>query len=184
MPGRINFVKGIVKELVKIPKTNIKIVDFVNAFDKPIEGTTIYKDKFDKTIVDINNEIANEAKLDGTNVYIITGVGVYEKVLSRQIVDVFDKLMMATTALQKSYFIFVDNYSTFRNITLTNWYKAQVDSDNGIWLGPNVANQMAFNVANVDMEVRNLDFPYLGVAIVKNEFTVIKYVVDGDNNEK
>ena len=43
---------------------------------------------------------------------------------------------------------------------------------------------MVFNVANVDMEVRSLDFPCLGVAIVKNEFTVIKHIVDGDENEK
>lgn len=184
MPGRMNFVKGIIGELKQIPKVNIKIVDFVNAFSKPIDGVTTCKEKFDQAIVNINNEVANESKTDTTNIYIMVGVGIYEKVLSKQTITLFEKLMMATSVLQKSYFIFVDNYSTFRNITLTDWYKTQVDNNNGIWLGPNVANQMAFNVANVDMEVRNLDFPYLGIAIVKNDFTVIKYVVDGDENEK
>ena len=134
---------------------------------------------------EINNEISNENKSDKINYYVFIGIGEYESELSVAAVNIFNNLLMATPNFSRSYFLFIDNYSSYRKLQLVDWYKSRVDANKGIWLGPNVSNQMAFNVGNLSMEVRNLNLPYMAFVLDKNSFSVIKYVVDKEEeNEK
>ena len=178
MPNRLDFVKAIIKQLKSIENINLKVVDFVNVFEGGISDVHIYNSNFDNAIVEINNEIANETNTNLINYYVIVGIGEYESELSDSGKQIINNLFMASANFTKSYFMFVDNYSSYRKLQLIDWYKSQVDGKGGIWLGTNISNQMAFNVGNLSMEIRNLNFPHMGFIIGNNSFSVIKYVVD------
>ena len=182
MPNRLDFATAIIKQLSKIQNINIKVVDFVNALD--IENIKVNNSDYNKVIIDINNEIANEKNSDKYNYYIFVGIGEYESEISEQIKPIAERIFSNAKNYEKTYFIFIDNYSSYRKLQLVNWYKTQVSNNDGIWLGPNVANQMAFKVPNLPIEIRNLNMPYLGFVIEKGSPVIIKYIVDGENNEK
>jgi len=185
MHNRVDFIKAIIKQLSSIENVNVKIVDFVNALESENIDSTVYNSNFDNAVVEINNEIATESKSDRINYYVFIGIGEYESELSAAVVNVFNNLLMASNNFSKSYFLFIDNYSSYRKLQLVDWYKSRVDTNRGIWLGANVSNQMAFSVGNLSMEVRNLNLPYMAFVLDKNSFSVIKYVVDKEEeNEK
>ena len=184
MQNRLDFVKAFVKQLKSINNANIKIVDFVNVFEGGIPDVQIYNNNFDNAIIEINNEIAKESSSEKINYYMFVGIGEYETEISDQVKQVLNNLFMASSNFKNSYFLFVDNYSSYRKLQLVDWYKSQVEGKDGIWLGANVSNQMAFNVGNLSMDIRNLNFPHMGFVIGKKNFDVIKYVVDVEEEIK
>ena len=185
MQNRMDFVNALIKQLKSIDSINLKIVDFVDSINQKNDDLTIYKDNFDNAIININNEVANEKQSTKINFYIFIGVGECHNLLTENGRNVLNNLFMSVNAIQKSYFIFIDNYSSYKNLQLEDWFKSFVDRGNGIWLGPGLSNQMAFEVNNISMDIRNLEFPYLGFAINKGKYTIIKYVVDEEEtNEK
>lgn len=183
MPGKFDFVKALLKQLKTLPNVNIKIVDFVNAFKANIDGIKIYKDNLDAAVIEINNEVANEKNSNNINIYIFVGIGIYEQKLSDMGKKVMNNVLMALGLLKKSYFIFIDNYETFKNLKLENWYKQQLVENHGIWLGNGISNQMIYNVGDLGMDIKNLDFPYMGFVINQNDFVIIKYVVDMEDKK-
>ena len=184
MQNRLDFVKAFIKQLKSIDKVNIKIVDFVNVFEGGINNIPIYNNNFDNAIIEINNEIAKEASSNTINYYIFVGIGEYETEISDSVKQVLNNLFMASSNFTKSYFLFVDNYSSYRKLQLVDWYKSQVEGKDGIWLGTNISNQMAFEVGNLSMDIRNLNFPHMGFIVGKKRFDVIKYVVDVEEEIK
>ena len=184
MVNRISFVKAFVKLFKKINGINLKIVDFVDVLGENFEGITIYKNDFDSAVVTINNEIAVEANSNLINCYIFIGIGDYANSLSETGKNILNNLFNASSAIQKSYFIFIDDYNLYRNIQLEEWYKSYVDKANGIWLGPGLSNQTAFEVSNISMDIRNLDFPEMAFAINKSKFTIIKHVTELEDEDE
>ena len=178
MANRLDCPKAIIKQLQTIENINLKIVDFVKVFEGNEFNIPIYNSNFDNAIIEINNEIANESNSDKINYYVFVGMGEFEDELGDVGKQVINNLFMSANKFNKSYFMLVDNYSSYRNLQLVEWYKTQVNQNNGIWLGANISNQMAFKVGNLSMDIRNLNFPNMGFVITKNEFTIIKYVVD------
>ena len=184
MPSRLNFIWAIIKQLKTIPKVEVKIVDFVNVCKDRFKDITVYDKDFENSIILINNAIANEKSSQTLTYYIFIGIGEIDTELSDKGKQILNTIMMTPSILQKSYFILVDNYSSFKRLELYQWYKSQVDTSNGIWLGPNIANQMVFNIPNINMDIRNLDFPEMGFAIENNEFDIIKYVIDEEESHE
>ena len=184
MQNRLNFVVAIIDQLKSIPNMNLKVVDFVSALNNYEVNAVVHNSNFDNVMIEINNEIANESSSQNINCYVIIGIGAYEDKLSEQSKQIANNLFMASSNFQKSYFIFIDNYVSYKNLQLNEWYKKQIDVNHGIWLGPNIANQMAFKVGNIDMTIRNLNFPNMGFVVSKKGLTVIKYVVNKEDTDE
>ena len=186
MQNRLDFSHALIKQLNSIQNVKIKVVDFVEVYGEQVEGIDVIHSNYDNAIVEINNEIAREATQQTINFYIIVGIGEFESELSDSGKQILNNLMMSSSAFQKSYFIFIDNYSSYKKLQIVDWYKSQVDNSNGIWLGQNISSQRAFNVSNIGMDIRSLSFPHLGFAIEKTNFRVIKYMVEqeGETHEE
>lgn len=80
---------------------------------------------------------------------------------------------------KNSTFIFAENYGVANNIRNEDWYRANVDNSCGIWLGENVGNQIAITISNMSLDDKRITFPYIGYAVYKGNYAIIKYLVDG-----
>ena len=185
VPQDFGFVKALIKMIQKTPNINFKIVDFVGALDKNIEGVKIVNNNFDNEFAIINNEIVNEANNELTNVYMIIGASGLNNTLTPTGKQIINNLFMASSMFKKSYFIFIDNYSDYKSLQLESWYQSQVNTSSGIWLGSEVGSQMCININNLTLEEKKMNFNFMSFAVKKGNHTIVKYVVDdGDTNEK
>ena len=78
----------------------------------------------------------------------------------------------------------MDVLVSFKNVQVDAWYQANVDNSSGIWLAEDAANQLIINAPNVTVEERDLKFPYISFAISKCNHTVIKHMVDEEEEKK
>ena len=185
LPTKFNFIMALIKQISKLQNINFKIVDFVDAFDGDFAGVKVIKNNFDNEIAMINNEIVNEKKSNATNVYMIVGASGLTNKLTPQGKQIVNNLFIASNTFERSFFIFVDNYSDYKNLQLEPWYQSQVDATNGIWLGTEAGSQMSINISNLTLEDKKIEFDFMGLAVKKGSHTIIKYVVDtGDEHEK
>ena len=178
------FIMALVK-ILKQSNINLKIVDFLDAFEGDFEGIKVIKDNYDNEFALINNEIANENNSELQNFYLILGMSEYKNKMSQTGQQIVNNLFMASSTFKKSYFIFADDYANYKSLQLESWYQSQVDSSNGIWLGNEVGSQMSININNLSIEDKKTDFPFMAFVVDKGEHTIIKYVVNaGDQDEK
>ena len=177
LPQDLTFIVALLKQISKLPNINLKVVDLVSALPE-IPNVTIYKENFEQVLVSINNEVAKEQTTPNTNVYLILGVGEIKTKLTETGRQILNNLFMAIANIQKSMFILVDNYASFKNLQVEQWYQTQIDNTNGIWLGANVSSQMAITVNDLTMEDRKISFPTMAFDIVKGKHTIVKYIVD------
>jgi len=181
--NRLNFVNSLIKMMSKLPNVNLKVIDLVDVIPKK-DDIYVIKEDFNREIAMINNEIVSEAKSDKINFYIVIGIGEYKRLLPKESVQMLGRILGALGQFNKSYAMLIDNYSLFKKIQLEPWYYQAINSNSGIWLGTDVGSQVIFNLTNITLDEKRMNFDYMGFAIDNGKHTIIKYVVDGDSNEK
>lgn len=180
---KMEFVYAIAKEFKKY--ANVVVVDFLRIFNTNIDGVSCYKNDFDKIMIAINNQIENDANSNNKNIYIMVGIGTFTSKVSPNIKPILNNIFNKVSTLKNNMFLFVDDYSSYKNMQLEPWYSTQVNNTSGIWLGDGIGSQIAINVTNIDAETRKKNFAYMGFAITKGKLTTIKCVVDvEEQNEK
>jgi len=185
LPQNFSFITALIKQIKKLSNINFKIIDFVESLEPNFENTKIINQNFDNELAIINNEIVAESSNELTNVYMVIGASGLINSLTTQGKQIINNLFMASSSFQKSYFIFIDNYSDFKALQLEPWYQSQVDPSNGIWLGNEVGSQMTIGINDLSLEDKKIDFEFMAFAVKKGNHTIIKYVVDtGDENEE
>ena len=79
----------------------------------------------------------NEKENELTKIYVLIGIGyIYDKVLDEGI-DALFSIFNNLNSYKNSYFIFVDNYSSYKRIMKEKWYDT-VNNKSGIWIGKDV----------------------------------------------
>lgn len=183
---RIDFVSCVIDQLNAIEKTEIRVVDFVNAFSEK-ENIIIYKENFDNAIVEIHNEILAN-KNNGTEYYYtFLGIGGLRKYLSPNGQSVLNHLFASMADITNAHFILVDTYDSYKNLQLEIWYQSNINSLYGIWLGEEVGNQLAINMPALTMEDKKLNFPYMAFTAENGNHIVLKHVIhkkEDDSSEK
>ena len=177
---KIRFIKCLIKELNYIKNTNIVILDFLKIFRNEPESDNYYFTNFDKCFDKISNQLRNEYQ---NNIYILIGIGLYKSKLNDKNINILNKILENINTYNNSYFIFIDTYANYKNIQVNNWIN-NINSSNGIWLGEGIHQQIAIHVNNINMEDRQINFPFMGMAIVNEQKEIIKCAIDdGDKNE-
>jgi hypothetical protein len=65
------------------------------------------------------------------------------------------------------------------------WYRPNVNTSTGIWLGENAANQFAIRMPNLSLEERKVMFNQIGYIVKNSSHTIVRYIVDKEfENEK
>ena len=184
---RMSFVYALMRMFQHNPKTKVRVIDFVESYEKDIFGVECFNKDFDMAMVNANNEIIKSKDSDITNIYFLLGVGEMKKSLSVQGRQVFENICNNMANIKNTKFILVDVLVSFKNVQIEPWYQANVDNSYGIWLDKDAAAQIVINAPNVTVEDRKVDFPGVAYAISKGRHTIIKHMIDekeSDSNEK
>ena len=175
---KISFFYALIKMMTVIPNTNVRVIDFVKAFDKPIEGVVAYRDNFDDAIIQMNNEVVQNRD-NGTNyIYFILGIGELKNMVSKEAREVLNHLFSAIETYPNSKFIFIDLYASLKNVQIEPWYKGTIDNSCGIWLGAEAGSQMAINITNLSLEDRSLNYEDMGFVVDGGKGVPIKHMID------
>ena len=92
--------------------------------------------------------------------------------------------MIIKTSINNAKVVLIDVLSSYKNIQVDLWYQSNVDNSTGIWLAEDAANQLVINVPNITIEERKMNFPCIGYSIVKGNHTIIKYMVEEEEENE
>ncbi len=179
---KMNFVYSLINYFKDL-NTNVVVIDLVEAIEKEISDINIYNSDFEKNIIEINNDIIKNKDSESKFMYIVLGVGDVKNKLGNAY-PVFENLMLNIDKINNVNFVFIDVYDSVKKLQVENWFTEKVNKKNGIWLGENVANQLIFNLNNLEMNDRNVKFPYMGLVIQKGNYKFIRFTVCEVLNEE
>ena len=182
----LSFVYALIELLKKIDNLDICIIDFIRILKKEITGVTLLNSDFENVLINMNNEIMKGLDSEVKRVYLLLGVGQLKNIVSTGARQILNNVFMSEHKIDNVTFILIDSYASYKNLQLENWYQQLIDSSNGIWLGENVASQMAISISNLSVDDRKMSYQDMAVAIKDGKHTFIKHVVDSreDVNEK
>lgn len=171
------FITNYISIMSSIPNINVKVIDFVGCIGDSY-GIDYISGEFTANISQIENE-----SYEKSIIYVLLGVGyIYDKVLDEGIDKLFS-ILNNLDNLPNKYFVFADNYSSYKRIMKEEWYNRIVDNKYGIWIGKGVEIQKAIKFNSMSLSDINEDFK--GVAYVSNNETyqVIKCLGTEDGGD-
>lgn len=177
MQGNSNFFHAFINILKKDNNLNIRVIDLLNIIDKNKVGIEIFNDRFDQIISAIHNEITNEEKTTKNHLYLFIGISELKNKLSPEFKEKFDIIFSNSKSYKKSFFIFADNYDSYKNFQTELWYSAEVNKRFGIWLGYGVDEQYAIEFPNLSINDRKIKDPEFGFIASRSERIIFKKVV-------
>ena len=171
------FIIDFVKTLSNIPNIKLKVFDFVDCITEQLNIDYI-NGEFTKNIDLISK---NEKENELTKIYVLIGIGyIYDKVLDEGI-DALFSIFNNLNSYKNSYFIFVDNYSSYKRIMKEKWYDT-VNNKSGIWIGKDVGIQTSIKIPNMKKCDASEDFNGVSYAIIDGEYSLMKCI--GTHNEE
>lgn len=173
---KIEFIYALVKEIKTLQK--VVVVDFLKLFNKNIENVDCYQDDYMNVINAINEQVTKDEEKETPITFVIIGLGAFVSHLKAENKQVVSNIFKNASSLKNIKFILVDNYSIYKNIRLEPWFSTEIDSSSGVWVGEGIGAQTVLNVFDLDSEIRNMNYAYMGFAINKGKVTPIKCVFD------
>ncbi len=178
---KINFIKSICMEMKNLENTNITVIDALNLWNDYLNDVTVYNNNFDTVLVSVIKEINKEQ--DSTmRVFILIGFSKFREQISEQYIQYFNSLMDNITKFKKSKLLIFDNYDSFKNLQIENWYQDVFSQEYGIWLGEGANEQILLNFDKLSMQELNDQFSYIGFVTQGTTDTIIKYVIDEEGD--
>ena len=162
------------------------VIDLISTKAKTsIVDVTLYKDNFDKAIVDINNEAMQNKNTNQDYYYIFLGIGSIRKSVQPDVLAVINNLFTNISSTNNIHVLFIDTYESYKNLHVEQWYQTCINPMNGIWLGPDAGNQLVINMPQLTMDDKKLNFQYMAFTVSNGKHNIIKHMteVEDDNNE-
>ena len=176
--SHIYFLYGLIKEFIA-NKNKIVIVDAMGIYKGSYEGVELINKDFDQNIVRIAQTLNKDKESTDETIYLFIGPSTLKNKLTGKYAEVYNEIFKRTKLFEHSKIFFADDYESINKIRTEDWYRANVDNGSGIWLGDGVGNQLAITIGTLSIEDKKLSFPFMGFAAVKGTHMVVKYIVDG-----
>ena len=184
LSSNIHFIYGLIELLKQIPNSKIRIIDVLKLYQN-VQGVDVYNKDFDTLIKQIKIEILNDEKLKNTNIFIIIGLGAFKNNVPTKTQQHFNDVFEGLKNYKNNKFIIFDDYNSYKSIETEPWFKSNVNTGTGIWLGENATNQYSIRMPNITLEERKITFKQIGYVAKNNVHTIVRYVVDKEfDNEK
>ena len=190
--NELEYTKGFMANLIKLfdlNKTFNKIViDASNYFDKFDYDIKLYNSNFNevisylkqlddniqKILTDNNMDIKSIKTIPNT-LCVITGFEKFFGKLDDEHKKLFKEILNSNKELLKINFIFLDVISGIKKFEYDDWYKANVDNNDGIWMGMGVTQQTVIKMMIQPSKISNIEQGY-GVVIKNGMPTVVKLI--------
>ena len=174
-----SFTMDLIGLLSNVANIKFKIIDFADCLNDP--GNLDYAN--DQFTENINKILESEQTVKGPIIYMILGIGyIYDRVLDEGIEALF-KVFSNISNINNSYFVFVDNYSSYKKVMQEKWFSSAVNTNDGIWIGTGVDTQDAIKFNN--MTKTDINENMNGICYVANNSTykVIKGIGSAKKEE-
>ena len=118
--------------------SSIELVD--SNFDSVVDRLKGINDKIQEILKANNMNPRSVSELPNT-ACIVVGIDKFFNKLDDEHKNIFKELLSTNKEVAKLNFIFVDIPSAFKKFEYDDWYKASVNSNDGIWIGGGVTQQ-------------------------------------------
>ena len=182
------FVKNLIKLFERNTTFNKYIIDANNYFDTFQTSITIENNKFNdavdfiKGINDKIQKVLSENNMNPRSVkdipntaVIILGIEKFISKLDDEHSKTFKEILAQNKETAKINFIFVDIPSSFKKYEYDEWYKAVVNSSDGIWIGGGVTQQFLIKLTIQLTSLSNISEEF-GVFVKAGMPTIIKMI--------
>ena len=95
----------------------------------------------------------------------------------------YDSLFENISKFKNSKLLLIDDYDSFKNVEIENWYSTAIDASNGIWVGEGVDEQMLIEFDNITNDIRKENFKNIAIVCEDGKPVVIKHIVLEASNE-
>ena len=158
-------------------KYNKIVIDATNYFDDFNYNLEYFNSGFDDVITrlkQISDDVQIQVSENGTKnlkntsntLCIIIGLEKFLSKLSDEKKKEFKEILTVNKELLKINFLILDVPSGFKKFEYEDWYKANVDNDDAIWIGFGITQQSVIKLILQNSKLTNIENDY-GV-IVKN----------------
>ncbi len=172
------FILDIADMIRSIPNVELTIFDLANSLTDIQNDVKYINGEYTTNIADIKSY---ERKNNLINVVLINGIGyIYDKVLDEGIFEL-SNLLCGSYGLVNTYFVLVDNYSSFRKLEKEAWYNL-IPANTGIWVGKGVNVQKAIQFNDLKNSDAEDLFSGIVYSVVNGEYRVIKGVGGKEDN--
>lgn len=181
--GNIHFIYGLIELLKKIPTIKIRIIDVLKIY-KEIQGVDVFNNDFDTLIKQIKLEAIDDDKNKKINVFIIIGLGAFKNNVEDKTLKIFNDVFEKLKTYKTNKFIIYDDYTSFKGLETETWFRSNVNSSNGIWLGEGAGNQFAIKMPELTTDERKLSFEEMAFVLKEGNHKAIRYVVDKEFDDE
>lgn len=162
----IEFTKNIIYEIQELKDVEVTIFDAENSLsDQGGDINSKYMEYMKKA-----KEDTGKSKIH--HICFIIGMDKF----GAQLIDKTSlSLNMSLLKTKQNYsFVYADNLSNFKNHTLDNWYRQNVQADSGIWVGNGFMEQMLIRAEYNRKDMENNCGATFGYAVIKGKPIEIK----------
>ncbi len=183
LSNNLDNAKGFVYALNKIfentANTEVSIVDTTATLEQQNVTKEIMNKNFDNVLIDIIKEINKEVE-GKKRIFIFYGFEKFKNNIQQDYLKYYNLLFENINKFKNSKMILVDDYESFKNVEIENWYANAIDNSNGIWVGEGAFEQNLIKFNNVASDsIRKETFNDLAVVCKNGKPEVIKHVTLG-----
>lgn len=144
--------------------------NFNAIFENIYNYITSLEEKYNQNNFDKN--VINDKRL----LVFIIGISSFKNKLNADNQAKFEKLFSSSQDLDIVNYIIVDTVDKIKTFEYENWYKSNVNKNEGIWLGNGIDNQFLINISQRTPDMKlELEYNYCFL-IVRGRPTLVKYV--------
>lgn len=174
---KLSFVKSIAKIIARV--ATINVLDLANTFKEDINNLNVFnKDNYGKFIAKLKEDVKDDTY------YLLIGLANMANILDKESYKELIDLLNNQSNYPMKHIIVVGSTEVMKTLKMEAWFKNNVSDKYYIWLGDDISNQFVFSPPNIPFEQKKISFEFMGFAIYKGSYEIIKYVIDkGDLDE-
>lgn len=179
--NNIKFIYGLVNMLSKHQNIKIRVVDMLNIFKKEVLDIKYFNENIDVVFGALENDVLTRKDSQDYAINVVIGAGQYRKKLAKGGIEIFNNMFSKVPESKKISFILIDDYDKIRTLKLESWY-SNVNTGYGIWLGPGFSSQSVISSNELTQDDKKYNFEGLAYTVINSNYTVIKTILDGDED--
>lgn len=178
------FFKALLTELKLFNNLEIHVIDAYHLFTQNISRIDINSDNFNLVVNNMKKSISENLIKKQYCLYLFLGINKFINLLDSDAKMEFQNILMSISTYNNTYIIIADNANDIRQVQLDDWYIKNINKKYGIWLGEGISVQNIISLSNLTNEDRMANIPYLAFAVSNEKYNLIRYMVEGENNEE
>ena len=171
IPTNTTFICGVINAINKAGSSLIELIDPTNYIGISEDEGNYYSSDLDEALDTVINNISDDSV---NHFVIVNGVKDLLDNISDESKEKFYELLKNIKNSTNSCIILIEDYNSFKKLSLDDWYVENVKTNNGIWVGKNINSQILIEINNLLPEDANQEFEGLCYSINNGEYTVIK----------